>query len=446
MPQRRTVLIASGTVAALLLLAALAVWAWLPTEEELAQRVEAEASDKLGVPVTVHRLHWSLWPVPRVVLEGVATEQPDPLTAARITAEAQWSDLLRLRLALTRLSLEDASVPQRSLSGFQIAATDAGQRSGTPFELAEVPVQHVEWRNVRWVSRTGRALAYAGEAQFDTAWRPRHARIEREGASVPAALDITREGAEDRWRAEVTAGGRTERGELRLQTIEGRYRVTGAVDFTGVDIVGLMSAFERRAIVAGKADGHTDLIAEGADPAEALRALQTRTRFAVRRARLLTFDLERAVKSAGQNHQGTTPLDQLTGIVRTEADREGTIVRYSDLKATSGVLTATGSAVIQNRQVRGNVAVDLVEGVVGVPLEFGGTVSDPSLSLPPAALAGAAVGTAVAPGIGTAIGARLGETLRRLFGAGTSDAGGAGDRPASPARGGRATPAPVIRD
>lgn len=442
MPQRRTVLVASGTAAGLLLFAALAVWAWLPTDEELAQRVEAEATERLGVPVTVQRLHWSLWPAPRVELEGVATEQPQPLTAARITAQAQWSQLLRLRLALSHLSLEDASLPQRSLSGFQVAAAADGGRSGSPFQLAEVPVQQVRWRNVRWISRTDRTLAYAGEAQFDEpGWRPRHARIEREGASVPAALDITREGTEDRWRADVTAGGRTEQGELRLDIVEGRYRVTGALDFTGVDIAGLMSAFERRAIVAGQADGHTDLIAEGADPAEALRSLQTRTRFDVRRARLLTFDLEQAVKSAGQSHKGTTPLDQLTGIVRTQGDQDGTIVRYSDLKATSGVLTATGSAVIQNRQVRGDVAVDLVEGVVGVPLEFGGTVSDPTLSLPPAALAGAAVGTAVAPGIGTAIGARLGETLRRLFGGGNSSSGGSGN-----AKGGRATPAPVIRD
>ncbi|RYF66357.1 MAG: hypothetical protein EOO29_38915, partial [Comamonadaceae bacterium] len=62
--------------------------------------------------------------------------------------------------------------------------------------------------------------------------------------------------------------------------------------------------------------------------------------------------------------------------------------------------------------------------------------------------AGAAVGTAVAPGIGTALGARLGETLRRLFGGGGDAAqaparAGAGTAPQS---GGRATPAPVYRD
>ncbi|AVS76204.1 hypothetical protein C8240_00540, partial [Paracidovorax cattleyae] len=119
----------------------------------------------------------------------------------------------------------------------------------------------------------------------------------------------------------------------------------------------------RRSIVAGRASGHTDLIAEGADPAEAAQALQTRTRFTVDRAKLLTFDLEAAIRSAGSDKGGTTQLDSLTGIVRTEADAGGTIVRYSDLKAISGVLTATGDAVVQNQRVSGHVAVDLVDGI-----------------------------------------------------------------------------------
>lgn len=448
MLQRRTVWIAlASCLLAVAALAALAAWLWLPSDEALARRVEAEASEALGVPVTVQRLQWSLWPEPRLVLEGVATEQPEPVTAARITAEAAWSDLLHLRLAITRLVLEDATVPQPSLSAFQIQpregdATDATDAGLGPLRLAATPLQSAEWRGVRWVSRTGRALAYAGQVRFDAGWRPRSGVLEREGAAEPARLEIIREGDEDRWRADVTAGGRTEQGALRLQVLGERWRVTGAIDFRNVDVVGLMAAFDRRSIVAGRASGHTDLIAEGADPAEALRSLHTRTRFDMPQARLLTFDLERAVKSAGQQRKGSTPLDRFSGVVSTEADRNGTIVRYSDLRATSSVLTATGSAVVQGGRVQGDIAVDLVEGVVGVPLTFSGTVADPTISLPPAALAGAAVGTAVAPGVGTALGARLGETLRRLFGGGGGSSAGSGTAPS----GGRATPAPVYRD
>ncbi|SFD73470.1 AsmA-like C-terminal region-containing protein [Paracidovorax konjaci] len=418
----RWVLGGLAALAALLLLAAAAVWWWLPTDEELARRAGDGAGDWLGVPVTVERLEWQLLPSPRVQLFGVRTEQEEPVTAGRIVADARWSDLLHRRLALTRLRLEDARVPQRSLSTFDVREAEEGTPR-LPFTLADIPVERAEWSGVRWIGRTGRALDYRGSVDFDAQWRPRRAELEREGAQPLTRLRIEREGTEDRWKADVSAGGRTEQGTLRLQVFGARYRVTGAIDFSGVDVVALLGAFDRRSAVSGLARGHTDLIAEGADPAEAVRSLNTRTRFTVVRARLLTFDLERAVRSAGTHKGGTTALDSLSGEVRTEADAaNGTIVRYSRLEATSGVLTATGDAVLQNRRVSGHVAVDLVDGVVGVPLEFGGTVDDPTLTLPAAALAGAAVGTVIAPGLGTALGARIGETVRRIFGGGGEDA------------------------
>ena len=63
------------------------------------------------------------------------------------------------------------------------------------------------------------------------------------------------------------------------------------------------------------------------------------------------------------------------------------------------------------------MAVDLVSGLVGVPLTISGPVSAVKVSVPAGAIAGAAVGTAVLPGIGTAIGARIGATLGNIFGA-----------------------------
>jgi len=425
MPLRRPLWIVLGTVAVLSAAAAIAVAWWLPSDEELALRASAAATEVVGVPVVVGRLQWSLWPQPRVVLEDVRTEQETPLTARRIEAQARWGQLLgQRRLALTRLELQDATVPQVSLSGFDVQQQGGENRStkaGLPLglQIADIPVEHAAWRDVRWVTRRGRSLDYSGDVDFDPLWRPRRGLLERTGAEpMPASLKIERQAQEDRWQAWVTAGGRTEEGELRLQQTADHYRVSGQVDFTGVDVVGLLAAFERKSVVAGKARGRTDLVAEGPDLAKAARSLRTDTRFTVERARLLTFDLERAVKSAGQEHKGTTQLDSLTGTVQTQGHPRGTIVRYLDLKATSGVLTATGEAVVQDQQVSGNVAVDLVDGVVGVPLQFSGPMSDPSLSLPPAAAAGAAVGTVIAPGVGTVLGARIGETLRRVFGGG----------------------------
>jgi uncharacterized protein (DUF697 family) len=103
------------------------------------------------------------------------------------------------------------------------------------------------------------------------------------------------------------------------------------------------------------------------------------------------------------------------------------------------VLTASGNLRLFNRKLDGEIAVDLVDGVVGVPLKIGGTMSDPELSLTGGALTGAAIGSAVLPGVGTAIGARIGQQVEKMFG---EDKKPARARPApkTPAPGPRKTP------
>ena len=147
-----------------------------------------------------------------------------------------------------------------------------------------------------------------------------------------------------------------------------------------------------------------------------MRRLHTRTRFTVAPATLNGFDLARAVQSAGISRGGRTALDSLAGTLDTQAGEDGTVLRYSAVKARSGVLTASGSATVLNRRLDGELAVDLVDGVVGVPLKLAGTLDAPELSLTGGALTGAAVGSAVLPGVGTAIGARIGQQMERLFG------------------------------
>ena len=55
-----------------------------------------------------------------------------------------------------------------------------------------------------------------------------------------------------------------------------------------------------------------------------------------------------------------------------------------------------------------------------MPLTVGGTLDSPNVTLSRGAIAGAALGTLLAPGVGTTAGAnvgdRLGEGLRGLFG------------------------------
>ncbi len=271
-------------------------------------------------------------------------------------------------------------------------------------------------------------MVYEGEVGFDEGWRPRVLQVRRPGLTPPAQLTATRQGGEDRWKLDVVVGGGTAAGEARLATSDkGELRATGELQPKGVEIAAAVQAFNRRPVISGRVSGSTALETRGSNIAELARSLHTRTRFTLAPATVLRFDLDKAIKSFGKEHAGQTQLESLTGRLDTQNTRDGMIFTYTDLKATSGALTASGNVVIFNRKIEAKGAVDLVDGLVGAPIQVTGTLDKPDVSVPKGAVAGAAIGTVILPGIGTAIGARLGA----LFGSGP-DVPASGPAPAKP--------------
>ena len=415
-----------GIAAVLLLGIGALVWVAstrLPSDEEVAARVSEAFEKRFGIGLKVGGAHWSLWPSPVLVLSQVATEQPRPITLRRITLQLKLRALLRRVVAVDEVEIESLVLPRESLRAFRGKGPKPKEDAPlvtlpAPWALAPVPLEKLRWRDVVWIDRRDIALAYDGDIDFDAHWRPRQARVERAGASPPARLRLDREAGRDRWRTRIEVGGGTWNGVSLFELLPNdMLRVSAELEPRQVDIEGLVQAFGRRTAVAGKVSGYSTLVAEAGDVGALIRSLHTRTIFSVRPATLTRLDLAKAVGTAGISRGGTTPLDELTGTLDTQGTDDGIVMRYTGLKARSGVLTASGNLKLFNRKLDGEVAVDLVDGVVGVPLKVGGTMSDPEVSLTGGALAGAAVGTAVLPGVGTAIGARIGQQVEKLFGA-----------------------------
>lgn len=411
---------------ALLMLAAagLVAW-WLPSDAEMASRLQTEFEQRFGIALTVDRVHWALRPVPVVVLDGIATAQARPITVRRIAVRPQLRALWNRRIAIDSIDIDGALLPRDSVRAFRGrykgAMAQTTTATGNGWALAELPVKHVQFTDVTWIDRRDIALAYEGDVDFDPAWRPRRAEVRRAKVEPMARLRLEREdvrdGDADRWRTLIDLGGGTWNGTTTLDTGgKAGLSLHAELEAVNVDITQLVSSFGRRSAVQGKLQGRTDIDASGEDPAVMLRSLHTRTRFAVKPATLLRFDLAKAVRTVGMQRDGQTVLEELTGTLDTQATNDGVLLHYTGLRARSGLLTATGSARVLNRKLDGDVAVDLVDGVVGVPLKLGGTLDAPQLSLTGAALTGAAIGTAVLPGVGTAIGARIGQKVEQLFG------------------------------
>lgn len=425
MRRARLWLIGGGMALSVLGLLAVVAVRMIPSDEELKVRAAAELKAALGVPVSVGALHWQLLPSPRVTVENVVTTQTQPIEVKKLTAYLDASALWQRRLKVARAELDGGVVPQLSLRslGSQPASPEAqtsqdstpAQKPG-PFTVDALPLAQLVFRDVTWISRTGVRLVLAGEVGFDAGWRPRTAQIRRPDITSPADLTLTRQGQEDRWEALINLGGGTANGALTLKSQDkGGLRLSGTFKPQGIEVSSALRAMNQRAVLAGKASGDTRLSASGDTVGELARSLHTTTAFKMGPSSLLRFDLDKAIRSLGKDPAGKTPLDGITGQLDTQNTAQGMVISLTRLKTSSGALSASGQARIANRKIDAEFSVDLVDGVIGVPLRLSGPLDKVQVSVPAGALAGAAAGTVVLPGIGTALGARMGAALGKLF-------------------------------
>jgi len=432
-------------VVAVLLAGALGLgWAahhFFLSNAQAAARIAAQFEQRTGVGLDIGAARWRLWPTPGVVLEQLATRQPQPLRAQRIALHTPWRALLQRELRVTGIEIDGAVLQRESMhalgEGFRARRKPPGARPGEGgWTLAEVPVEHVRFRHLTWLNPRGVALAYSGQLRFDPAWRPAQAEVALDDAPAPATLTLRRQGHEDRWAIDIAVAGGSWNGETQLARDEdGQMHLSGRFTPRNVDVALLAATFKRHAVVSGRASGSSEIDSRGDNPGALITHLHTRTVFDMRPARLEGFDLTQVLSKQGVK-AGSTALDRFSGTVETQNGQQGGIrFSYSKLRASSGLLVATGQLSVLNRQLEGEAAIDLVDGVVGLPLKIAGTLEKPVLLLTGGAVAGAAVGTAVLPGAGTALGARIGQQLERLLGdKAPGKSGQAPSKPAAPRR------------
>ncbi len=386
------------------------IW-WLPSDEELAQRLTAEANSKLGVNVSIGAVHWALLPTPVLTVHDFRTEQAQPVIIGKLSAYPNIRMLLQRKLVLKRMEVDDATIPRNSLRALQTKPGTIQQPAGDG-----IPLEHAAFRNVTWISYNGIPVVFEGEIDFDPQWRPRQAELRRPDHTPPFTLTLSREPDADRWQTQIVVGGGTAHGHVALKTAQdGMMQLSGQLAPRDIEVASALSTFNRRSPVGGKGKGQTVVSASGKSLGQLTRSLHTQTRFTVDPASVLRFDLDKAIRTRGKEYDGQTALQELTGQLDTQNGADGMRVTFSDIKARAGKFTATGKAVVYHGQIEASGNLDLVEGAVGVPFTLSGPTRKPKVSVPPGFYAGAAIGTVLLPGIGTVIGARIGGAIGKVF-------------------------------
>ena len=414
-----------GSVLAIIGALGLAFALLVPGDKELAARFAVQAEARLGVKVAIGAVHWQLAP-PALVIEDAATLQPEPIVFKRLVIQPNLDALLRGRVKLSHVLVDGGVMPQLSLRALKIQPAPPDQEDHEPL------IEQLRFRNLTWITRHGIPLEFEGNTFFDGGWLPRQLELVRSNVQPLTQLTLEREGASDRWQVQLLLGGGTAHGQIALQAQDdGALKLTGQLEPREVEVESALAAFKRHSAVRGKAAGRTTLSASGKGVAALAQSLHTRTQFSVASATLQNIDVDKAIRSLGQDRAGKTPLQSLTGTMDTQNTPNGIEVRYSGIQARGETFSASGGGSIINRRINAEVKVDMIGGLIGVPLKVTGMLNAPqvSVAIPVSTVAGAAagavIGTAVLPGVGTAIGAGVGAAIGKLF---------KGDEPKKPAR------------
>lgn len=434
--------------------------------DDFRSRAEKEAAAALGVDVRLGRVSVDLWPVPAVAVTDAQVLTKPVLTLGRVEVRPALLPLLQGRVELSTVLLYRAVLAQPGLDALLAAQQARAQKqSADPAPAPGETTTPVAWlvrravvEDLTWLNAQGDSVTVNANLRWHADSLPDEVLVNVVqgqfaglGGLQGSVLTLGRQG--EVWAVALTLGqgadktasavkevangvkggapGGSIKGQIELHNVaptapgkdgkadKGGFSLKGQLDTQGVDVARFGGA--RGGPLSGRLEANTTLTARAADVAGLVQGLQTQSKFTVKGAVLHGLDLAKAVTTVGLSRGGETRLDVLAGQVTTR----GRAVQITNLVASSGVLSATGNvAMTPNRALSGRIQVALGEsalaGAVGVPLQVGGTLDAPEVSLSRAALIGAAIGTAMMPGAGTSAGAslgdRVGDKFKHLFG------------------------------
>ncbi|MBS7808721.1 AsmA family protein [Variovorax sp. PCZ-1] len=412
---------------ALLFAAAAGALAWWLSGDGPRLRLQALATEQLGVSVSLGAMSLSVLPWPSVAVSDVKIATQAPLSAQRVALRPAWRKLLGLggaarEVELESLSLEGLNLPQRGLDQLsksllktERSAQNTRRQSAKSTQKTEdgkeetaavivgllaIP-KHTQLENVVWQSAAGEALSLSGELSLNAAREQMDVDLRLAGGSVRGVMRLVSQGGKSGWQL---------RGELVTR---------------GVDLAQLPGARQR---MAGRLSGTTTIDARAAKLTDIDGALQTSTPFNVSGAVIKGMDLAKAVRTLGLSRGGETALQQLSGTLSTRGSGAPMQITLSDLQASSSLLKASGAVSVgaaaspgAPRALNGKVSVDLMAGssqvgqavgqLVGIPLEISGTTAAPVVAPTRGAMIGGALGSVMAPVIGTGAGAKMGDKV-----------------------------------
>ena len=432
-----------SAVVLFVLVALLALVPFFVTLNDYIPVIENEISARLEQPVSIDNLHASAFPTPQVVIDGITIGSAEDIRVGKLSFRPDVRSLLSGEKVIRSVEVKDVVISEKAL-GTLLALAQRDTAGPAAIRLERIRLDNIVLKLEQASFGPFDALIEVGTTQqpgeitMVTRDNAVKARITPEGEryvldisarawTPPAgpaihfdALDIkgvaTATNAELKdVSAKLYSGAVT--GKMTIAWDKG-FTLKGNFEVADVEMKPLAALVSRETRLSGKLHAKPVFSAHAADSAHLLDGLRVETPFSVRNGALHGFDIAQAATSLLKQSAagGETRFDTLSG----QLVMEHGAYRFTQLDIASGLLAARGNVTVSRTKALSgelNANATGVGRAVTVPLVVAGTLDAPLLYPNTAALAGAAVGTAIlGPGLGTAAGAKLGEITGGLFG------------------------------
>ncbi len=422
----------------------------VPTQSYL-QKAERVASEKLGAPVTITSGYLRFLPSPRLVASNIIVGKNQDVVIGKLiivpTLSTLFSETKQIRLVLLKpvikkevLTIISALSADKSENA-ESAAINISKINVEEMRLIwpdiELPIfnaeitlteeNHLDAAVVE--SLDGKLKAEAvpkGDAHLIT--------LNARKWILPASLPLLLDSAMIEMRLkdnELTVpkidvalyGGKLAGDALfTWQKNKGvtNWKSNGRLTIENLSVKEPSMMMSKAVYLSGSLFGDGHFSASAKDVGQLAERLQANFKFKMNNGVLHGLDLVKVASLLIKQNQngGQTQFDAFSGLLNVS----GKQYHLKDLKISSGLLAAKGQVKVKpNKELDGAVDVELKHSVslVSIPLEVSGTVRKPVVLPSKAALAGAAVGTAIlGPGVGTSLGVKAAgalDSIKEMF-------------------------------
>jgi uncharacterized protein involved in outer membrane biogenesis len=411
----------------------------IPTDTYLKQ-IEQIASQKLGQPVTMESLHIAILPTPRANISNLHIGNNAEVTVESIAILPQLGSLFSDVKVISSVELNHLKVKSAALDFLSTMPKSEGP--------ATVQVRRIVLHDVQLLQQGMTLPQMDVEAVLGDGNKLQSATLA--GSDGKLKVDITPQGESyamklqakqwtlpvglpvefDQLQSEMTLNGsQLNIASLDAKLYQGTLALNGEFDWgkrlhavgkfktQGIEVSELIKLVSKSKALSGKISGDGSFSVSARDASELAANATTDYQFKVSNGVLHGVDLAKAGSLLLNNGAkgGDTEFDELTGDLHTA----GRQINLKTFKVASGLLTANGNLQISPaRKLDGRLNVDIKQSahVMTIPLNISGTLDDPVVLPNKSALAGAAIGTAIAGPLGTGIGVKAGSAISNLFG------------------------------